>query len=122
MFRIVTVSSMSLSTKAVLMSVSLDRENVIRVPLQSEIRVLATNGRVVNLIVTGVCKIASSEARLVDCDGKLPSNDFVGTLNKSDNSDKLFVFQVLDSKRPRDEDEGGDHDGQLGQRPRNNTA
>lgn len=119
MFRIVTVSFVNGSTKAVLMNVSPDRDSVIRVPLGSEIRLFA-NERLIELKVTGVCKIARAEARFVDCDGQLPSKDLVGTLKKSDKSDNVFVFQVSTSKRPRDGDV--DQDGQLGQRPRSNTA
>lgn len=117
MFRIVTVSFINGSTKAVLMNVSPDRDSVIRVPLGSEIRLFA-NERLIELKVTGVCKIARAEARFVDCDGQLPSKDLVGTLKKS--SDSVFVFQMSTCKRPRDWDV--DQDGQLGQRPRSNTA
>ena len=116
MFRIVTLNG---STKAVLMNLSPDRESVIPIPLGSEIRLFAY-GNVLNLMVTEVCKIARAEARLVECVGNLPASDFVGNLEKSKVSDKVFVMQALDRKRPREQD--ADHDGQLGQSPRNKTA
>jgi hypothetical protein len=109
MFRIVTVSFVDGFTKAVLMNVSPDRDNVISVPIGSEIRLYA-NGYLINIKVTGVCKIARAEARFIDCEGQLPSSDMVGTLVKSGS---VFVFQARKSV---------DQDGQLGQRPLSNTA
>jgi len=117
MFRIVTVSFVDGTTKAVLMNVSPDRSNVISVPVESKIRFTTPEKRVINLTVKGVCKIARAEARFVECNCQLPSNDLLGTLEKSGCA---FVFKSSARKMTRDGDV--DQDGQSGQIPRSSTA